>query len=83
MGRLDSELWRFKLRGSLIRHLPLSVRIFVATPTDYRIGQQMFSGTKIVGTLGGPLGPPAGRGLINLIAPQRGELRSIDLYEMT
>ena len=23
MGRLDSELWRFKLRGSLIRHLPL------------------------------------------------------------
>ena len=23
MGRLDSELWRCKLRGSLIRHLPL------------------------------------------------------------
>ena len=23
MGRVDFELWRFKLRGSLIRHLPL------------------------------------------------------------
>ena len=28
MGRLDSELWRFKLRGSLIRHLPLTLRAF-------------------------------------------------------
>ena len=33
MGRLDSEVWRFKLRGSLIRHLPLpftnSARVYV------------------------------------------------------
>ena len=27
MGRLDSELWRFKLRGSLIRHLPLHCKV--------------------------------------------------------
>ena len=31
MGRLDSELWRFKLRGSLIRHLPLHLVAILVT----------------------------------------------------
>ena len=39
MGRLDSELLRFKLRGSLIRHLPLRDilrlgRIWIASKPD-------------------------------------------------
>ena len=34
MGRLDSELWRFKLRRSLIRHLPLYVCMYHQNPDE-------------------------------------------------
>ena len=42
MERLDSELWRFKLRGSLIRHLPLPLKISLYNQTQMPKNISMF-----------------------------------------